>query len=306
MNEAGGVGGVDDFRDLAREQFGLVSRAQVLARDLSTDWLQWKLEKAEWERFLRGVYRVRGSTITWSQKAMGALLLAGEGSALSHGTAAFLHGLDGFTKKRPAIIDVTCSGQCVTAGVRFHRTRDVGVPTQRVRGLITTSLPRTLVDLAGLLRPEPLEIALDSARRCNPMLPAELTRYLATLGARRPHVGILEELLAARESPLDSSKEVTLSQEIAKRGLPPPTAGSSVYVNRRYVMKVDFAWVDALVALHFDSYHYHHHRERFERDARQRSQLAAAGWTNIIVTSRSLSSPDWSDAVKRHLTITKP
>ncbi len=264
------------------------------------------MKSGDWERFLRGVYRLRGTTVTWSQKAMGGLLLAGEGSALSHGTAAYLHKLDGFTKKRPEIIEVTATCQCVAPGIRFHRTRDDEVPTEKVQKLITTSLPRTLVDLASVLKPEPLEIALDSARRSNPMLPEELTKYLASLGHRRPRVGLLEELLAARTSPLDSSKEVTLSREIAKRGLPPPVAGYSVYVNRRYIMKVDFAWVDALVALHFDSYHYHHHRQRFERDARQRSQLAAAGWTNIIVTSRSLSSTDWSDAVKQHLTITKP
>lgn len=301
-----GVGGVDNLGVLAREQFGLVSRTQALARELSRKGVLCRLASGEWEPFLRGVYRLRGTTITWSQHAMGGLLLAGEGSALSHGTAAFLHKLDGFTKVRPSIIDVTAAGQRVAPGIRFHRTRDEKVPTERVQGLIITSLPRTLVDLASFLKPERLEIALDSARRSKPMLPEELTQYLATLGHRRPRVGLLEELLASRMSPLDSSKEVELSQEIVKRGLPPPTAGHSVYVNGRYIMKVDFAWLDALVALHFDSYHYHHHRERFERDAQQRSRLAAAGWTNIIVTSRSLSRPDWSDAVKKHLTITKP
>ena len=185
-------------------------------------------------------------------------------------------------------------------------TTSMTVPTETVSGLITTSLPRTLVDLASILKPERLEIALDSARRSKPMLPEELAQYLETLGNRRRPVNVLKELLAARTSPLDSAKEVELSQEIVKRGLPPPIAGYSVYVNRRYIAKVDFAWVDALIALHFDSYRYHHHRKNFERDAQQRARLAAAGWTNIIVTSRSLSSLDWSDAVKRHLNITKP
>ena len=85
---------MDDFRDLAREQFGLVSRAQVFARDLTANWIQWKMKSADWEPFLRGVYRLRGTRVTWSQKATGGLLLAGEGSVLSHGTAAFLHNLD--------------------------------------------------------------------------------------------------------------------------------------------------------------------------------------------------------------------
>lgn len=304
--DASGVGGVDDLGAVAREQFGLVSREQALARDLGTRGIRWKLDSGDWEPFLRGVYRLRGTTRTWSQLAMGSLPLGGEGSALSHGTAAFLHDLDGFKKTRPELVDVTAAAQCIATGVRFHRTRDEHVPTEKVRGLIATSLPRTLVDLAAILKRKPLEIALDSARRGNPKLPDELATYLATLGSHRRHLSVLKELLAARASPLDSAKEVELSQEIGRRDLPPPIAGHSVYVDRKYIMKVDFAWLEALVALHFDSYYYHHHRERFERDARQRSRLAAAGWTNIIVTSQSLHSPDWSNAVKKHLAMTKP
>lgn len=66
-------------------------------------------------------------------------------------------------------------------------------------------------------------------------------------------------------------------------------------------MKADAAWVEQLVALHMDSYHYHHHRERFERDARQRNALASLKWTNVVVTKRSLADRGWSDTLKRLL-----
>lgn len=292
--------------ELARTQFGLVSRAQAIGKGLAPGAIRWRLDRKEWEHFGRNVYRFRATTETWSQYAMGALLFAGPASALSHHTAAFLFGLDGFSSKKkepPKIIDlVTPIGAKIERnGVRHHRSHDVPVPVEIVRGLRCTTLARTLVDLSRVLGPRSMDIALDSARRLRPTLAEELRTYVATISARRRGLPELMQLLDSRESSLDSPLEVDALREILARGLPRPTSGYSVYDKGRYVMKIDLAWKDQLVALHLDGYQHHQQREQFERDAAQRTALAGIGWKNVIVTSRSLRGPAWSDALKRLL-----
>lgn len=292
--------GVDE---LARAQFGLISRKQAELRGFTEDGIAWKLRRGDWEKFRRGVFRFRGAHASWSQFAMGALLQAGPNSALSHGTAAFLLGLDGFTKTTPKILDLTSTGdrEWGGTGVRLHTTRDTMIPTETVRGLRVTTMARTLVDLASMMKPEKLEIALDSARRKRAMLPEELDEYLKNLSARRGRIVTLRELLAERQSSLDSEQEVTLLQQVLKRGLPPPIAGYSVYHLGKFVMKVDLGWKEQKVAAHFDSYLHHSGRKDFDRDAAQRAKLVLAGWTSVTVTKRTLMSHVWSDALKKLL-----
>lgn len=299
----GGVTVMKGLDELGRKQFGLVSRQQAIDAGLSAAGIRWRLTSGDWEKFRRGVYRFRGSTVTWSQKAMGALLAAGPGSVLSHRTAAFLFKLDGVSDKPPFLVDVSTKGGPFLAldQVRHHRVAGTP-PTETVRGLTATSLARTLVDLAGVLTERDLEKALDSARRSRSLLPEQLKQYVATISHRRPGLALLLELLASRSSPRDSSFEVDVFKELDARGLPKPVPGFSIYDDQgKYVMKADAAWKDQKVALHMDSYHYHHHRERFERDARQRNALALLKWTNVVVTKRSLADRGWSDTLKRLL-----
>lgn len=292
--------------EVSRKQFGLVSRAQARAAGFSEDAIRWRLECKEWEAFRPLVYRFRGTSVTWSQLAMGALLSAGPGSALSHRTAAFLFKLDGLKRDRPRVIDVSTNRHKSIArpGILHHRLREETLPTTITQGLTTSTLARTLVDLAGVLTARSLEIALDSARRDNPLLPDELADYAKTISRRRHGLDLLLKLLASRASPRDSAFEVDVFNELDRLGLPKPIAGYSIFDEQhRYVMKADAAWVAQKVALHMDSYHYHHHRERFERDARQRNALALLKWTNVVVTPRSLADPGWSDTLKRLLLI---
>jgi hypothetical protein len=297
------VGEIAKLNELARAQFGLFTRKQAEDNGFTEDGIKWKLRRGEWEKFRRGVFRFRGAHASWSQFAMGTLLQGGPNCALSHGTAAFLWGLDGFTKQAPRIIDLTSTGDREWGGasVRLHTTRDAEIPTETVRGLRVTTMARTLVDLTTILKPEPLEMALDCARRKRKMFPKELDEYLKTVSARRGRIITLKDLLAERASPLDSAQEVTMLQEVLKRGLPPPIPGFSVFHLGKFVMKVDLGWKDRKVAGHFDSYLHHSGRKDFDRDAMQRAQLVLAGWTSIIVTKRTLMSTFWSDALRKLL-----
>lgn len=285
---------------LASTQFGLFSREQAEDHGFTADAIKWKLRRQYWERVRWGVFRVFGMHSTWSQTARGVLLQAGDDAALSHGTAAFLYGLDGFKKGSPRVFDLTSPRRLEWADstVRLHLNEAVAMPTETVRGLTVTSLARTVHDLTGVLKAEPLEQAFDSARRTRQLFPTQLDEYLATLGQEDLGSNMLRQVIAERASPLDSAPEVILYREALKRGLPKPVPGYSVYDDGKFIAKVDIGWKDQKVAAMFDSYLHHSARTAFDKDARQRAKLQLAGWTIVGVTKRMLAESVWSDTLK--------
>lgn len=110
-----------------------------------------------------------------------------------------------------------------------------------------------------------------------------------------PHgVATLRELLALRlDGFTDSPLEVKVRAALRRTALPRPTLRHEVFDQSGYVMRLDFCWPQHRVALHVDSYRWHHQRARFERDAHQRARLAALGWASLTVTRGSLEGPEW-------------
>lgn len=289
------MGGLKDVEALARSQFGVVSREQLIEAGLGNrSSIAWKLKTGELERVHEHIYRLRGAPASWERQAMEGLLLAGKSGVLSHQTAAWLHRLDGF--QRPAVIDITAerNARRTLKGIRFHRPRS-GAPSSVLTDLwpITTA-QRTIVDLAGELTPEALEIALDSAQRRYRDFSSWLSKYLEPLKPQgTPGLAVLLELIKVRgDGVTDSPLETKVRRKLRQEGLL-PTHQFEVYDGTEYVMRLDFAWVHLKVAIHVDGYRWHHQRERFDRDARQRSRLQVLGWRTITVTATTFKEGTW-------------
>ncbi|GMU59812.1 MAG: hypothetical protein AMXMBFR34_15750 [Myxococcaceae bacterium] len=298
----------EELAGLARSQFGLWTREQALACGFTEQAIQWRIESGTWVRVFAGVYRLSGTPVTWTQQAFGAVMLGGPGSALSHYTSAFLLKLDGLCDRPPPRIDLTVprSRSFRAPELRLHHARTPLTLAWSGR-LRHTTADRTLLDLCDELTPAALELALDSAHRIDAGAIARLQRQLA-----QPQRGIrgsstLRELLALRtEGATDSPLESKVLAALRKTALPRPTPGLEVFDTAGYVMRVDFAWPDHLTALHVDGYRWHYQRERFERAARQRSRLAALGWTSLVVTQRSFDSGEWLPPLEATLTERAP
>ena len=294
------MGGMQVLEELAKKQFGVVSRQQVVGALVHRSCVASKVKTGELERVHEMAYRLRGAPETWERRAFEALFIAGAGSALSHQTAAWLHGLDGFT--RPEAIDVCVVGGLprARASVKFHRWRGgQGRPVLR-RSLPVTSLERTVVDLAGHLTPEELELAVDSAQRKYRKFGAWLDTHLELVKPRKPQgtpgLTALLDLIKLRrgDGPTDSPLEVKVLRKLRTSGLLAHLKQYEVYdLNGDYGMRLDFCWPHLKVALHVDGYLWHSQRERFDRDARQRSRLAALGWRTITVTHNTLADGSW-------------
>jgi hypothetical protein len=288
--------GLNDLGALSEYQYGVVSRKQVLDALGHRSSLASALEQGDLKKVHEFAYRLRGVADIWERSAMEAQLIGGDDSALSHETAAWLHGLDGF--KKPKIIDVTSPRDIVREhdGVRFHRPRNGPGARVYCRLLPTTTVQRTIVDLAGQLAEAPLEFALDSAYRRYKKFPEWLENYALRLRPQcTPGLATLLRLLALRQGMItDSPFEVRVLRKLRAHGLIPDEEPVEVYDrDRNYVMRLDFAWEALKVALHVDSYLWHQQRERFDRDARQRSRLTALGWQSITVTWTNFEDGAW-------------
>lgn len=289
------MGGMNELDRYAKQQHGVVSRAQVIAALGSRSSIRWKVTRGELERVHELAYRLRGAAPTWERSAYEAIFIAGKGAVLSHRTAAWLHRLDGF--EQPKVIDVAThlGASHGFPGVKFHRSTQGPADPVWCRLLPVSPVQRTIVDLAGILKEEPLELALDSAQRQYKHFEVWLDQYIKQLDKQRtPGLVLLKMLLELRQGKCtDSPLEVRVLRVLRRLGLLCTHQFEVYALDGTYVMRVDFAWPHLKIAVHIDSYRWHHQRERFERDARQRSHLSALGWRTLTITSRSFDEGTW-------------
>jgi hypothetical protein len=129
------------LRNLARNQYGVLSRSQALRGGLTSDMIRFRISSSRWRQLHRGVYATFTGTPGRSAQLWAALLAAGAGAVLSHQTAAELHRL---TDKPTDLIHVTVPVQrrvVAVSGVVIHRS---GRAVEAAQG--HTYPPRTKVE----------------------------------------------------------------------------------------------------------------------------------------------------------------
>lgn len=298
--------GMKKLAELAATQFGAFARYQLEECMVTTHRVRRRVEAGALERArYRGIYRFPGSPQSWHSRAMELLLSCGPGSALSHHTAAHLHGLDGFDEQ-PTVLDVLKPGASPLEAPphRIHRSRSSKLHAVTIDGLSTTSVVRTLVDLGDLLTPAAFEQTFDSARRRHKNLEPWFTQYAERQDTRfRRSVATIKQLFAARDG-FDSRFEVQFRQVLEAEGFPQPNFHYTVFHERKAIMEVDAVYLrpnGRNIALHCDGFAVHSRREQFERDAAQRTQLSVLGWVQLFVTYRALHTQLWKTALRTAL-----
>lgn len=88
---------------LGRNQYGVVSRRQLLAGDFSERQIEHYLSQGALWPFFRATYSIGQPVVTWRAAWLSAVLAAGEGAMLTGGAAASLWGL---AQKQPTVVDV--------------------------------------------------------------------------------------------------------------------------------------------------------------------------------------------------------
>jgi very-short-patch-repair endonuclease len=211
-----------------------------------------------------------------------AVLACGDTAALSHQTAARLHGL---RIDAPRQVHLTVVGDRRRPGIRVHRTLrwDRG-EVVRVERLPVTSVARTVIDLSPFVSNRALEHLVDEAlrRTSRPKLRAALDRHPG-----RPGTGRLRRLLDPTRPNSDtwSDPEEKLLLLVRRAGLPSPEA--NVPVGRYFP---DLLWREQRVIVEYDSDEFHSGERARVDDAARHNDLSNDGFSVLHVTRRELSN----------------
>jgi len=254
------------LRAVFARQYGLVTRAQAFAAGGTNRIIQNRMATGTWIRVARGVYRLAGVAVTWRQRALAAVLVAGPGAVLSHRAAAVLYGVSGF---RAGPIDITVppgrSARNSLATVhrcelRARATVD-RIPVTRPGGMLR--------DLARTVSGDLLEEAVDDV----------LVRRLASLdrlvdAANPLPLRLVLEAWTPGALP-GSAAEMEVVRALLAAGLGDPV--------RQHVIgeadaRVDLAYPDDRIAIELDSFRWHAGRRPFASDRARGNRIVAAGW----------------------------
>lgn len=229
----------------------------------------------------RGVYAVGHRVLTKEAWWMAAVVFAGPDAMLSHRSGAALWRVRPTARTR---VEVTTPRKLRTLpSLLPHCAVVPDDEITTVDGIRVTSLPRTLLDLAGVVDRQALQRALNQAeiRRLGSTLSlAELLdRYPRKAGS-----ATLRRLLADFEPAVTRSElEDAFLAFLAETTLPAPNVNTIVEGE-----EVDFAWPEQRLVVELDGFDTHSTRQAFEDDRARDRKLQAAGWRVMRVTWRQL------------------
>jgi len=282
---------------IARRQHALVTSAQALGCGATPAFVKHRLSTGRWLRLYRGVYLIAGTEITWETKVHAAVLAAGPGAMASHRTAAVLSDLDDF-RPGPVELSVPRHRRPVRLPVRVHESTDIDLaqPVLR-RGIPTTGLLRTLLDIGCLVPFDTLEGAVEQVLRETGNDWPDLYEVLV-LHARRgrngcgPFRAILDERFGDAVV-TDSKFERLVRRLLADAGVDEPVSQHPIYDGTRFICEVDLAWPDRMVAAELQSKKHHLHTKGFERDKERLNDARLHGWNVLEYTFKAYrNQPD--------------
>ena len=268
---------------VAARQYGVVARAQLLALGFGGHGIAERIRTGRLHRLHRSVYAVGHTVLRTDGYRLAAVLACGPGAVLSHASAAEHWGL---RQSAAARVDVTVpsrNGRPKRAGIRVHRPGRLSAVEVTVHERIpTTTVARTLLDLADVLPKQALKRAIDEAEHQRVLDMASLLAVVqANPGRRGAHV---VELAKAPPEMTRSNFERRFLDLIERHGLPRPRVG--VWIEG---YEADFVWPEQQLIVETDAFGTHGTRRAFEDDRLRDRRLARAGYQTIRLTRWALA-----------------
>jgi hypothetical protein len=269
---------------LATQQHGSVARWQLTELGLTPQHIAYRIQIGRLVRIFRGVYAVGHPRLTREGWWMAAVLASGERAVLSHGDAAALWDL---MPARGSLVHASTparSGRTPNhRRIRLHRVGTLTADETTVRDAIpVTTLPRTLLDVAAVLRPRALEDAVAQADRLGVF---DLIAMRRVLDAHSRQHGapalraVLERLAGVGAAETRSPLEIALLQLCDDHALPTPLANVPI---AGFI--VDFHWPGTDLIVETDGFAYHRTATAFEADRDRDQVLMLAGYRVVRFT----------------------
>ena len=271
---------------LADHGDGVVSRVELLAAGVSPEQIKVRLRRGSLRPLYPGVYAVGHRVLTQQGRWRAALLAAGAGAVLSHRSAGQLWSVAGEGREIDVSVPARRRRQ---SGLRLHEALVPPDEVAVVGSLQVTTVARTLIDLAAVLRRHQLERAVRSAEQQHLGDATPLHSLLTRHRGRRGITNLRAVLHTADLTSITRSEfEDRFVSFCRRRRLPRPSTNATLLG-----FEIDLVWRDAGLAGELDGYASHGTRVAFERDRERDRKLVAAGWRTIRITWRQLrDDPD--------------
>lgn len=236
-------------------------------------------------------------------RAAGRLL----GAVVSHQSAAVAHRMGPIPRSDPTVT-VSHRGTYTFPGLIVHQSTDLHPEhITTINSLRVTNAPRTVLDLAKILRPQRLEEVVDNALAGGIVDFDDLARLYMAL-TRRGKKGmrrmgrILGERADDKRVP-ETVIETKLFRLLIDAGVRPPEKQFHAPWLKPIDGRVDFAYPDEQIVLEADSRRWHRLFDAFEVDRRRDIAAQLAGWVVIRVTWKMITEEPLFvvDSVRRAL-----
>lgn len=273
-----------DVAVLARRQHGAVTTAQLAACGISRRGVAHRVAHGRLTPLHRGVYLV-GTVDTRATTIIAAVLACGPDALASHDTAAELHGI---RAGEPGRVDVTVPLGSARSrdGIRAHRGDVRPEEITVVEGIRTTTVERTIRDLAASLSARELKRAIEEAQVRRKLDHSSLADAVDRAYGRRGAAALraAAHAVSGRTDAITRSEaERRLMDLIVAAALPRPRTNTRV---GRF--EVDAFWPRERLVVEVDGFAFHGSRAAFERDRVRDAELTARGLRVIRVTWRQI------------------
>lgn len=288
------------IRWFASRQHDAVSRRQLRAAGLSDRQIDTRIARGNVVAVHRGVFVLTATPIPATTRFAAALLASGPDAALSHRSAAHLHGM---LRVDHGPTHITTPHRSRTRpGIVRHRTTSLADAVTVRDRLPCTTVARTLVDLAGTHGPATLRRAWTTlaGRRA---LDVKAVQREILRNPNRPGTALVRLHLAEyRQTVSGATRSYLEARAIAfcrSYGLPMPTVNGFVEVEDR-TYEADLLWRRERVIVEIDTWQTHGHTTSFREDRRRDFVLQLAGWTTVRLLEADLTVNAAETATRLH------
>ena len=286
-------------QELAQRQDGVISRAQLIHCGTPRRTVD-RLPDRHWIERHPGVFVASTVPQTWQRDLWAARLAVGDPCAVSHESAARIHGFRGFARTDSVVLTAPRYDHHRITGAVVHQIGDLfAFPDQIVAGpsgLPVTSRERTLVDLSAVLRPGRLAYVLEDAVAARKVTAESVAQTLYRVARRgKPGVRKLIRALAVYK-PGDSIPASQLERkllELLRRGGGPMPSLQVPLPGRSLDGLVDCCFEPSKLILEADGRRWHARIAQMKRDHERDAAAAQAGYLTLrLLYEHIVGDPD--------------
>jgi predicted transcriptional regulator of viral defense system len=274
---------------VAQSQSGAVSRQQLLDSGLKSQAIFQRLQRGRWQQLHRGVYAVFTGPVPRETWLWAALLRAGPGAALSHLTAAELHGLIDYPGES-IYVTVPSTRRVTMHGVVVRMSGRIAEATYPGREPPRTTIEETVFDLIELVHTVDDACGWITKAVGRRLTTAERLTEALTLRKKMRWRATLEDILAAAGDGIHSVLEYRYLRDVERaHGLPRSRHQVRMVIDGRAVYR-DAYYQEYRLAVELDGRLAHPEDE----SRRDRHRDIQAGIDDILTTRY-----DWQDVSSR-------